>query len=243
MAVPTNQSFDGRDSSSGPVRQFTHCRAFRDYSDEIQVLSLFDFDFQRFSEFSVCTGQTPRNLTPSFSPPATRHGAQRHIPGCCIKDFSSNAKYDTKYRYPRSTWFVARLNGRVTSPVDHLIRVFIVKVLYTINQATHYCLARHMPVAVKIVTPSKQTGKANRGPKHDSRDSKQAPSNSHVTRNQSAASGTGGSSTNIDWANIDPALRELDASQPLSEEEEEEHGQLYGHVALKSCANAIWAAR
>jgi hypothetical protein len=100
-----------------------------------------------------------------------------------------------------------------------------------------------MPVAVKIVTPSKQTGKANRDPKRDSRDSKQVSSSPHVTRNQRAANGTGGCSTNLDCANIDPALRELDTSQPFSEEVEEEPEQLYGHVALKSCANAIWAAR
>lgn len=100
-----------------------------------------------------------------------------------------------------------------------------------------------MPVAVKIVTPYKQTGKANRDPKHDSRDSKQAPSSSHVTGNQRSDDGTSGSSTNIDWTNIDPALRELDQSQSSSEEVEEAYEQLYGHVALKSCANAIWAAR
>lgn len=120
---------------------------------------------------------------------------------------------------------------------------FVVKVLYTINQATHYCLARHLPVAVKIVTPSKQTSKANRDPKRDSKDSKQAPTSSHVTRNQSAANRCGGTSTNIELANIDPALFELDTCQPASEEVAEESEQLYGHVALKSCANAIWAAR
>jgi hypothetical protein len=119
----------------------------------------------------------------------------------------------------------------------------IVKVLYTINQATHYCLARHMPVAVKIVTPYKQTGKANRDPKRDSQDSKQAPSSSHVTGNQSSDNRASGSSTNVDWTNIDPALRELDKFQTPSEEVEEAPQQLYGHVALKSCANAIWAAR
>jgi len=128
-------------------------------------------------------------------------------------------------------------------PLTTYSMFLIVKVLYTINQATHYCLARHMPVAVKIVTPSKQTGKVNRDPKRDSQDSKPGPSGSHVMRNQSAVNGTAGSSTNNDWANIDPALRELDAFQPPSEEVEEEPGQLYGHVALKSCANAIWAAR
>jgi len=100
-----------------------------------------------------------------------------------------------------------------------------------------------MPVAVKIVAPSKQTGKASRDPKRDSRDSKQASSSSHVTRNQSSGNGTSGRSTNIEWTNIDPVLRELDKSQPSSEEAEEEPEQLYGHVALKSCANAIWAAR
>lgn len=100
-----------------------------------------------------------------------------------------------------------------------------------------------MPVAVKIVTPSKQTGKANRDSKRDFRNFKQSSSISHVTENQSVANGTSGSSTNRDWANIDPALRELDTFQPFSEEVEEQPEQLYGHVALKSCANAIWAAR
>ena len=100
-----------------------------------------------------------------------------------------------------------------------------------------------MPVAVKIVTPSKRTGKANRDPKRVSRDSKQPFSSSHVTGNQSAANATGGSPSNIGCANIDPALRELDASQPSSEGVEEGPEQLYAHVALKSCANAIWAAR
>jgi len=100
-----------------------------------------------------------------------------------------------------------------------------------------------MPVAVKIVTPYKQAGKANRDPKRDSQDSKQVSSSLHVTRSQSSDNRTSGSSTNIDWANIDPALRELDKSQSSSEEVEEAPEQLYGHVALKSCANAIWAAR
>lgn len=100
-----------------------------------------------------------------------------------------------------------------------------------------------MPVAVKIVTPYKQAGKANRDPKRDSRDSKQASSSSHVTGNQSSDDRASGSSTNIDWTNIDPALRELDKSQSSNEEVEETPKQLYGHVALKSCANAIWAAR
>lgn len=113
---------------------------------------------------------------------------------------------------------------------------FVVKVVYTLDENTHqFFLARHTPIAVRVIKKPQSQRKRQQSTKSSKRQS------SIVSTPASARKGTPTRrSLAAAQANDEVIPVEAGTDDPLLEVEE--HVE-YGFAPLKVCVSAVWAAR